>query len=201
MRSSSSAKSSASSIALTVSVAPCAACAIPRTSASFSSSMVRSGLGVLLVSMSCARAVPNCSPSEGQSAFGEGCPRRLRLALRLTAAGFTAASVGAISPVHAHPVASCEDWVHASVLRFSAPTRSVFRGAREGGPRALTGTHREGAADMYRAEQMAVEARTQRRTALVALRGELDYLSRSRRSPRSSTAWNCKPTASATSCP
>jgi anti-anti-sigma factor len=35
---------------------------------------------------------------------------------------------------------------------------------------------RPSAAKMYRAEQLAVEARTQRRTALVALRGELDLV-------------------------
>jgi anti-sigma B factor antagonist len=35
---------------------------------------------------------------------------------------------------------------------------------------------RPSAAELYRAEQLAVEARTQRRTALVALRGELDLV-------------------------
>ena len=63
-------------------------------------------------------------------------------------------------------------------LGFSAllPRRaSVFRGAREGA--FVSSSERDTSfAEQFAAEQLVVEARTRRRTALVALRGELDIV-------------------------
>jgi anti-anti-sigma factor len=54
--------------------------------------------------------------------------------------------------------------------------RSVFRGAREEDLVSSPTPTRSWSAEQYTGEQLAVEARTHRRTALVALRGELDLL-------------------------
>jgi hypothetical protein len=54
-------------------------------------------------------------------------------------------------------------------------------------------------AERFAGEQLVVETRRHRRTALVALRGELDIVTVSKIA-RSSTAWNRRPTAYATSC-
>ena len=56
-----------------------------------------------------------------------------------------------------------------------APTRTILRGAREEGIVPSVQPARS-VADRLAADQLAVEARRNRRTALVALRGELDLL-------------------------
>ena len=56
-----------------------------------------------------------------------------------------------------------------------APTRAILRGAREEGLVPSEEPARS-VAEQLAAEQLVVEARTHRRTALVALSGELDLL-------------------------
>src|SRR4051812_45563731 len=67
-------------------------------------------------------------------------------------------------------VAVCETEVTLRVLGSFRPTRTILRGAREEGLVPSEQPPRSAA------EQLAVEARTNRRTALVALHGELDIV-------------------------
>jgi anti-anti-sigma factor len=72
-------------------------------------------------------------------------------------------------------VAVCETEGTLRVPRSSCPTRTILRGAREEGNVPSEQPSRS-VAERLAADQLAVEARRNRRTALVALRGELDLL-------------------------
>jgi anti-anti-sigma factor len=72
-------------------------------------------------------------------------------------------------------VAFCETRARFGFSAPPAPTRTIFRGERE---ESLVPSEQpaRSVAEQLAAEQLAVDARTNRRTALVALRGELDLL-------------------------
>jgi anti-sigma B factor antagonist len=90
------------------------------------------------------------------------------------AANLSAAPVAGV-PAALRELTVCETGCTLRVLRPSSPC-AAFTAERERG-HVLSGEFiRPSAAAEFAAEQLAVEARTHRRTALVALRGELDLV-------------------------
>jgi anti-anti-sigma factor len=80
--------------------------------------------------------------------------------------------------VRAHPrLLSCERLGQRFGFSVSPPPRAQrLQRSERGSLVSSPEPTRPSAAELYAAEQLAVEARTQRRTALVALRGELDLV-------------------------